>query len=107
MRTGILAVIAFAAASAAGGSEIHGTLSEAGKPVAGAVLNLDCSGAASSAKTDKFGSYSLKSAGTGECRLSLDRGGAMLSLRVTLYEKPSRYDLEVASEAGKPILRRK
>jgi hypothetical protein len=49
----------------------------------------------------------LKSAGTGECRLSLDRGGAMLSLRVTLYEKPSRYDLEVASEAGKPILRRK
>jgi hypothetical protein len=82
-------------------------LSEGGKPVAGAVLNLDCGGVAATSKTDSFGSYSLKAGATGECRLSLDRGGSSLSLKVTLYEKPSRYDLEIASEGGKPVLRRK
>jgi hypothetical protein len=107
MPARILAIIAFAVASAAEGAEIHGTLSEAGKPLGGAVLNLDCAGVTASAKTDEFGSYSLKAAATGECRLSLERAGSSLALKVTLYEKPSRYDLEVASEAGKPVLRRK
>jgi len=108
MKTRLFATgLLLALASAAGAAEIHGTLSEAGKPIAGSVLTLDCSGTTASAKTDEFGSYSLKVAAAGECRLSLERAGAGLALRVTVYDKPSRYDLEVATEAGKPVLRRK
>jgi hypothetical protein len=37
----------------------------------------------------------------------VDYKGSSPSLKVTLYEKPSRYDLVVAGEAGKLTLTRK
>ena len=103
-----LGVCGLAAALAASAAEVHGTLSENGKPLPGGVaLKLECGSASAAAKTDEFGSYSLKLAATGDCRLSVEYKGQSASLKVTLFEKPSRYDVEVREEAGKLTLARK
>ncbi len=101
-----LALASMAATAIA--AEIHGTVSEAGKALPeGVTLRLDCSGTSASAQTDPYGSYSLKVAATGECTLSLAYKGSSPTIKVTVYEKPSRYDLVVKEEAGKLTLTRK
>ena len=96
------------AAAGASAAEIHGTASQDGKPLpGGVVLKLECGAESATGKTDEFGSYSLKVAATGECKLSLDYKGASPSLKVTVYERPSRYDVAVKEEAGKIVLTRK
>lgn len=103
-----LAIGLLAAAATASTAEIHGTVSENGKPLPqGVALKLECGGASASAKTDGFGSYSLKIATTGDCRLSVDYKGSSPSLKVTVYEKPSRYDVAVKEVSGKLVLERK
>ncbi len=103
-----LSVCCLALAGAVEAAEIHGTVSEGGKTLPeGIPLKLDCSGTSASAKTDQFGSYSLKIAASGECVLSLEYKSSTLSLKVTVYEKPSRYDLVVKEEAGKLTLARR
>jgi hypothetical protein len=103
-----LGVCGLAVALGASAAEIHGTVSENGKPVGqGVALKLECGAASATAKTDEFGSYSLKIAATGECRLSVDHKGQSPSLKVALYEKPGRYDLTLKEEAGKLVLARK
>lgn len=108
MKTlGVLALV-LAGASAASAAEIHGTVSDGGKPVTkGVALKLDCGGASAQATTDDFGSYSLKVAATGECKLTVDYQGASGSLGVSLYERPSRYDLAVRKDGGKLVLSRR
>jgi hypothetical protein len=104
---GILAFL-LAGTSAAGAAEIHGTVSDAGKPVAkGVALKLDCGGSTAQASTDEFGSYSLKIGATGECKLTVDYQGASGSLGVSVYDKPSRYDVAVSKDGGKLVLARK
>jgi len=101
-------LLGFALAALVSAAEIHGTISEGGKPLPqGVPVKLDCSGTSASAATDSFGGYSLKIAATGDCTFSLNHKGASASLRVTVYEKPSRYDLVVQSEGGKASLVRK
>ena len=109
MKTVLLSVVvSLGLTAAARAAEIHGTVSENGKPLpAGVALKLDCAGASAMAQTDPFGSYSLKVAATGDCRLSLEYKGSKPSLNVTVYEKPSRYDLVVKDEGGKLSLGRK
>ncbi|HTY43373.1 MAG TPA: hypothetical protein VMH79_15995 [Thermoanaerobaculia bacterium] len=103
-----LAVLVLAAAAPAFGAEIHGTVSENGKPLPqGVALALDCAGASGKATTDNFGSYSLKVAATGECRLSIAYKGASGATTVTVFDKPSRYDLAVSAEGGKLVVTRK
>jgi hypothetical protein len=92
---------------AAAAAEIHGTVSEDGKPVPKVGLKLDCGGTTASASTDDFGGYSLKVAATGDCTLSIDYKGASGSLKVAVYDKPSRYDIAVKQESGKLALSRK
>jgi hypothetical protein len=107
-KTLVVGIALLAAAASAFAAEIHGTVSEGGKPLPqGVALKLECGQASADAKTDEFGSYSLKIAATGECRLSLDYKGASASLKVAVYEKPSRYDLAVRQEGGKLVLSRK
>ncbi len=109
MRTLLLfGALSLAWAAQAGAAEIHGTVSEDGKPLPqGVSVRLDCGGTSASTQTDQFGSYSLKVAATGECRLSLEYKGSKPSLNVTVYDKPSRYDLVVKEEGGKLSLGRK
>jgi hypothetical protein len=102
------ALALFALPLALSAAEIRGTVSEGGKPVAAGVpLKLDCGGTTASASTDEFGGYSLKIAAGGQCKLSIDYKGASASLSVAVFEKPSRYDLELRQEAGKLSLARK
>ena len=104
----VVSVFLVAGASAAGAAEIHGTVSDAGKPVPKAVaLKLDCGGTTAQATTDEFGSYTLKITATGECRLTVDYQGGTASLGVSVYDRPSRYDLAVAKQDGKLVLSRK
>jgi len=93
---------------AAAAAEIHGTVSDNGRPVAkGVALKLDCGGTIASGRTDEFGGYSIKIAATGECTLSVDYKNAAGSLKVTVYEKPSRYDIDVRVDGDKLTLTRK
>ena len=107
--SGLLSVCLAGAASSAAAAEIHGTITENGKPVPkGVAVKLACGEgtAAASATTDEFGAYSVKTAAAGDCTLSLDYKGAA-PLKVVVYEKPSRYDFEVKTDAGKVTLARK
>ncbi len=104
--TAAAALFAFPLALSA--AEIHGTVSEGGKTVAaGVALKLECGATTASASTDQFGGYSLKLAGSGQCKLTVDYKGSSASLSVAVFEKPSRYDLEIRQEAGKLTLARK
>ncbi|HTR02467.1 MAG TPA: hypothetical protein VMN82_04660 [Thermoanaerobaculia bacterium] len=104
----VLGALVLAAAAPAFGAEIHGTVSENGKPLPeGVALALDCAGGSGKTTTDNFGSYSLKVAATGECRLSVAYKGASGATTVTVFDKPSRYDFAVAAEGGKLVLTRK
>lgn len=101
-------VLGLSLAASAAAAEIHGTVSEGGKPLSkGVALKLDCGGTTATASTDEFGGYSLKIAATGQCKLSIDYKGGSASLGVAVFEKPSRYDLEVKEESGKLSLTRK
>jgi hypothetical protein len=104
----LIGVCLFGLALGVGAAEIHGTVSEGGKALPqGVSLKLDCGGTTGTTQTDQFGSYSLKVAGAGECVLSIEYKKANPSVKVTVYEKPSRYDLEVKDVAGKLSLTRK
>ena len=108
MRKITIAAATFFLAGLAAAAEIHGTISEGGKPVPkGTAVKVDCSGAAASGTTDAYGSYTVKTSATGPCTLSLAYKGASPSIAITVYEKPSRYDFVVKSDGGKPTLARK
>jgi len=62
-KTLVLAGCGVLAAALAGAAEIHGSVTDGGKPVAaGVAVRLDCGGTTAAAKTDSFGSYSVKAA---------------------------------------------
>lgn len=108
MKTMAVLALVLAGASAAVAAEIHGTISEGGKPVPkGVALKLDCGGTTAQATTDEFGSYSLKTSATGDCRLSVEYQGSTGSIGVAVYDRPSRYDLAVSKDGGKLALSRK
>jgi len=107
-KTLVMTLSGLALAALVAGAEIHGTITQNGKPLAqGTPVKLACGSASASGETDAFGAYSLKIATTGECRIAVDVKGSSPSLAVSVYEKPSRYDLVLAEEAGKPVLRRR
>ncbi|HEY6051450.1 MAG TPA: hypothetical protein VIZ58_09390 [Thermoanaerobaculia bacterium] len=104
----VLSVCLAAVATAAGAAEIHGTISAGGKAVAkGIAVKLECGAASSSTATDEFGAYSLKTAEPGDCKLALDYKGSSPSIKVVVYDRPSRYDVEIREESGKVTLARK
>jgi hypothetical protein len=108
LSLGILSVCLVAVAAAAPAAEIHGTISAGGKPAPkGVAVKLDCGAASASTATDEFGAYSLKTAEPGDCKLTLDYKGSSPSLKVVVYERPSRYDVEIREESGKLTLARK
>ncbi len=106
MKTAAMLAVLLAASAAAGG-EIYGTLSDEGKPVATGTLRLACADATAEAKTDAYGSYSLKTAATGKCTLSVPSAAGAPALAVTVYEKSTRYDLVLGHAGGKTTLSRK
>ncbi|HEY7369089.1 MAG TPA: hypothetical protein VIA29_04325 [Thermoanaerobaculia bacterium] len=103
-----IVLLLLAGVSSAAAAEIFGTLSDGTKPLpAGVVVKLACGEATVEAKTDEFGSYSLRTPASGECQVTVDYKGASAALPVTVYAKPTRYDLVAKHEAGKLSLTRK
>ncbi len=108
MRKALAIAVLCLAPCAALAAEVFGTVSENGKPVPqGTSLKLDCGDASASAVTDQFGSYSLKTGRTGDCVLTVSYKGSTGSLKVTMYEKPARYDLAITPQGGKLTIVRK
>jgi len=108
MKTAAAVAAVLLAAALASAGEIYGTLSDEGKPAAaGTALRVACGAAAADAKTDAYGSYSLKVNGTGKCVLSVTSAAGTPSMPVTVYEKSARYDLALSRSGGKTILSRK
>jgi hypothetical protein len=108
MKTAAAIAAVLLAAAAARAGEIYGTLSDEGKPAAaGTALRLSCGDAAAEAKTDAYGSYSLKLNATGKCVLTVTSAAGTPSMSVTVYEKSARYDLALSRSGGKTILSRK
>jgi hypothetical protein len=108
MKTAAAIAAVLLAAAAARAGEIYGTLSDEGKPAAaGTALRLSCGDAAAEAKTDAYGSYSLKLNATGKCVLTVTSVAGTPSMPVTVYEKSARYDLALSRSGGKTILSRK
>jgi hypothetical protein len=107
-KSPFLTLFGLALAAVVSGAEIHGTITQNGKPLAqGTPVKLACGAVSASGETDEFGAYNLKIAATGECKLTVEAKGSSPSLPVSVYDKPSRYDLVLAEEAGKPVLRRR
>jgi hypothetical protein len=107
-KTVCAAILGSVLAALVSAAEIHGTISENGKPLPkGVAVKLDCGGTSASGSTDPFGGYSVKINATGDCKVSVDYKGSSGSLPVTIYEKPSRYDLIVKTDGGKTSLVRK
>ena len=94
-------------AVAASAGEIYGTITEAGKPASAIELRLACGGENAGGKTDAYGSYRLKVAGTGKCALALPSKSGAPVLDVNLYDRPARYDLVLTQNAGKYTVARK
>jgi len=108
MKAMAVLALVLSGATAAGAAEIHGTISEGGKPVPkGVALKLDCGGTMAQAATDGFGSYSLKVAASGDCRLSVEYQGESAAITVAVYDRPSRYDLALSKDGGRLVLSRK
>jgi hypothetical protein len=107
-KTLVWTVSGILAAAVAAAAEIHGTVSDGGKPVGeGVAVKLDCGGTSSAARTDSFGSYSIKAASGGECTVSVDYKGGSASTKVTVYDKPTKYDFALKQDGGKWTLERR
>jgi hypothetical protein len=107
-KTLVLAGWGVLAAALAGAAEIHGSVTDGGKPVAaGVAVRLDCGGTTAAAKTDSFGSYSVKAASGGECTVSVDYKDGSASTKVTVYDKPTKYDFALKQDGDKWTLERK
>ncbi len=88
-----LAWLCVAACGPAGAvaATIYGSLSEAGKPVAGADMVLQCGAEGTPGKTDARGAFRFTVNKTGNCELRV--AGAVAP--VIVYDEPTRYDYEV------------
>ena len=107
-KTLVLAAAGVLAAAFGAAAEIHGTVTDGGKPVGeGAAVKLDCGGASGAANTDGFGAYSVKTPTGGECTVTVDYKGGSASTKVTVYDKPTKYDLALKQDGGKWTLERR
>ena len=89
--------------SEVGAATIYGMLEEAGRPLAGLQIDLQCEGGRDSTQTDARGTYRFTVGWTGRCELRA-RGD---SSTVILYNEPTRYDFEIRQVDGRPRLIRR
>ncbi len=103
MRQAMLAILVTAPLFASAG-EIYGAIGDNGRPVAaGELVTITCGSQSASGSTDQWGSYRVHLRTVGTCSLVF-RG---MTVEVRSYENPVRYNLEVRTEAGKPVLKRR
>jgi hypothetical protein len=102
----MLLILGFATWSFAG--RIYGGITEGGKPIAKAKVDVTCAGMTHSAETDANGAYSVMVPEQGKCTLKLTHQGQAPTFEVTSYEGSTQYDLILEKQAdGKYTLKRK
>ena len=102
----LLLILGFATWSFAG--RIYGGITEGGKGVAKAKVDVTCAGKAHSAETDANGAFSMMVPEQGKCTLTLTYQGQSPTFEVTSYEGSVQYDLILEKQAdGKYALKRK
>jgi hypothetical protein len=107
MKTLTCLVFLFVTASIALAGEIYGTIDDAGKPVAGAKIDISIAGKSFAGETDKAGGYHIFAAEKGKGTLTADYKGQKPTADIVSYEKATRYDWMVEVVEGKLTLKRK
>jgi hypothetical protein len=107
MKTLTCLVFLFIAASVALAGEIYGTIDDAGKPVAGAKIEVSVAGKSFTGESDKVGAYHIFAAEKGKGTLTADYKGQKPTADIVSYEKATRYDWTVEVVEGKLTLKRK
>jgi hypothetical protein len=100
---GIMVLTILFGASSAWPGEIFGSVRQ-GNSAVRAQVSVKCDGNSyGPVNTDNFGSYRLFVRERGQCTLTVDYQGQALTMGITSYERPMRYDVEVR---GDSLLRR-
>lgn len=109
MKSLIVVLFSLFATSAALAGEIYGTITDAGKPVpAGVKVEVAVEGNTYTGDTDEYGTYHVFAKDKGKCTLTVNYKGQKASSPIFSYEKATRYDWAVETDAdGKLILKRK
>ena len=110
MRIAILTVsLIMVFVSPAFGGEIYGSIELNGRSIGGGLeIEIKCSDAARSTKTDEIGSYRFYTKKSGKCTLKLKYGNEPFpEIEIYSYEGTVRYDLVLESVDGRYRLRRK
>ena len=100
----MLAVLLTVARLATG--EIFGDLRSGDQYLADVPVQLTCGTETVETKTDKAGSFRLRSKAPGKCSVQVTWKGQSPSVEVVVFEKPTRYRLVVEEEKGKLVLNR-
>jgi len=87
--------MAWLMAEAVHAGQIYGSVTEGGRGVAGAVIEIDCAGAVTRGSTASDGSYRVNVPQQGRCMFTLAIQRQRGSVVVFSYPNPSQYDFEV------------
>ena len=88
------------------GGEISGDLRSGDQYLADVPVKLACGTDTVDAKTDKSGSFRLRSKEAGKCRLTVIWKDQSPSLDVVVFEQPAKYRLVIETVDGKLVLKR-
>jgi hypothetical protein len=103
IRLTIIVLTILLSVSSAWSGEIFGTVRK-GNGAVKAQVTVTCGNQSyGPVETDNFGSYRLFVRERGQCTLTVHYLGKPLTMAITSYERPMRYDLEVS---GTTLLRR-
>ena len=86
--------------------EIFGDIREGEAYLSEIPVVLECGTEKVEASTDKAGSFRLKTAGSGKCKLTVTYKKQSPSVDVVVFERPTRYRFIVEETAGKLVLKR-
>jgi len=86
--------------------EIFGDIREGEAYLADVPVTLVCGEEKVEVSTDKAGSFRLKTAGSGKCKLTVTYKKQSPSIDVVVFERPTRYRFIVEESEGKLVLKR-
>jgi hypothetical protein len=101
------ALVLLVTPGAAVAGNLYGSITQAGKPVAGAAVVVTCGGSTYKAQTGADGGYRVHAKETARCTLEITHQGQPAKVEIVSYNDPTRYDFELVTEGGKPALRKK
>jgi hypothetical protein len=86
--------------------EIFGDLRSGDQYLAEVPIQLTCGSEVVEAKTDKEGSFRLRTKATGKCKLAITWKEETPTIDVVVFARPTRYRLVVEQQDGKYVLKR-